>query len=90
MARIDFYEAGTTGIKEYTGFVQEAYNTQLYWPSVQPLYSRMRRSDPEISIVRNIFTSLARSVAFHWELPDKPSAGDKQAGEFADTLFDDV
>jgi hypothetical protein len=90
MTKITFYEQGTSGLQNYSGFIAEAYNTELRWPSVQPLYSRLRRSDPEVAVVRNIFTSLARSVSFRWELPDDPSDGDKQAQEFAETVFDDL
>jgi hypothetical protein len=90
MARIDMMESGTSGLKQFSGFVQEAYNRALYWPSVQPLYSRLRRSDPEISIVRNIFTSMARGVDIVWELPDNASDDDKKAQEFAEQVTRDM
>ena len=85
-----FDELGFSGLKEFSGYVEEAYSRELRWPTVSPLYSRMRRSDPEISVVRNVFTSLARSQTFRWELPDDPTPGDKAAQEFAETLFDDL
>lgn len=88
MPRYD--EQGLAGLKEYSGFIQEAYARELYWPSVEPLYSRIRRSDPEISIVRNIFQSLARSTAVKWELPDNASDADKKAQEFAQTVIEDI
>jgi hypothetical protein len=90
MAKIQFYEQGTSGLKAFTGFIEEAYNTELRWPSVQPLYSRMRRSDPEMTAVRNVFTTLARSVSFRWEGPDTPTAGDSEALDFANTIWEDI
>jgi hypothetical protein len=59
MAKIDYREYGTPGLEAHYGFIQQAYHTDLTWPTVQPLYSRLRRSDPEVSIVRNLFVTLA-------------------------------
>lgn len=86
----NYDEIGKSGLKEFSGYVQEAYNRELTWPSVQPLYSRLRRSDPEIAAVRQVFTALARSVAFHWELPDDANDADKAAAEFGETVLDDL
>ena len=33
----DSRETGELGLKQYGGFVNEAYNTSLYWPEVQPI-----------------------------------------------------
>lgn len=85
-----YNEYGYTGLEQYSGFVNEAYNTALTWPGVQPLYSRLRRSDPEITVVRNLFSTLARSVSFRWEGPENPSAGDNAALEFAESILDDL
>ena len=83
-------ETGYSGLKEYSGYVQEAYHTALNMPACQPLYSRMRRSDPEVSVVRQVFAALARSVSMHWEAPDDPAPADTEAQEFADTVLDDI
>lgn len=83
-------EIGTAGLKTYSGYVQEAYHAELHWPSVQPLYSRMRRSDPEISVVRNVFQALARSVKLEWQLPDDASEDDKRAQEFGEQVLNDM
>ena len=91
MAKIDLFgETGTTGLKSMMGYVEEAYHADLRWPAVQPLYSRLRRSDPEISIVRQVYTALGRGVRFHWELPDNPSDDDQRAQEFAQSVLEDL
>jgi hypothetical protein len=90
MAKIILYEQGTSGVTEYGGFIQQAYNKTLRWPSVQPLYARLRRSDPEVSAVRQIFTSLIRGAAIRWDGPDDPTPGDEAALEFANTLGEDL
>ena len=50
-------------LKAYGGFVNEAYNSSLFWPTVAPLYSRIRTSMPEIVMVTRAFTAWARSIA---------------------------
>lgn len=90
MSKPGMNEIGTTGLKEFMGYVEEAFHQDLKWPGVQPLYSRLRRSDPEISMVRHIFSSLARSVDLQWQLPDDPNDAEKAAGEFGDQVLDDM
>jgi len=83
-------EIGTAGLQAYMGYVEEAYHRELHWPGVQPLYSRMRRSDPEMAIVRNVYQALARAVKLEWELPDDASDDDKRAQEFGEQMLQDI
>lgn len=83
-------EIGTSGITAWAGYIRQAYHSELRWPEVYPLFDRLRRSDPEISITRTVFNSLIRSVSFEWQLPDKPSSDDKRAQEFGDEVLDDM
>ena len=52
-----FAEIGSSGLEAWSGFIREAYHADLQWPKVQPLFSRIRRSDPELTIVRTIVIS---------------------------------
>ena len=91
MANIDLMqEIGSQGLKTTMGFVNEAYHHELRWPTVQPLYSRLRRSDPEISIVRQVYAALARGIKLRWELPDNANDAEKRAAEFAETVLEDA
>ena len=85
-----FGEIGTSGLQAHMGYVQEAYHAELHWPQVQPLYSRMRRSDPEIAIVRNVYQALVRSVSLEWQIPDDASDDDKRAQEFGEQVLADL
>lgn len=89
-AKIMLFEAGSSGLKEMMGFVNEAYNTQLYWPAVAPLYARLRRSCPEIVMVRNSFTAWARNISLICDLPDEPTDDDKAYQEFIYQACDDM
>jgi len=79
---IKFFEAGTSGLKEFSGFVTEAYNSQLFYPQVAPLYARLRTSMPEMRMVSNAFTSWSRSISPVVDLPDDPTDDDKRYQDF--------
>ena len=86
----EWIEIGQSGIHQAEGFVSEAYNAELNWPGVQPLYNRIRRSDPEVTIVRNGLSALVKRMTAHWELPDNANDDEKAAQEFGEEVMDDV
>ena len=88
--RIVFNEAGTSGLKQFSGFVNEAYNAQLFWPTVQPLYSRLRRSMPEMVMIRQAFTAWARNTSPQVDLPDDATDDDKRYQEFIYSDFENM
>lgn len=88
--RIVFNEVGTSGLKEFSGFVSEAYNAQLFWPAVQPTFARLRRSMPEIVMIRQAFTSWARNTSPQIDLPDDATDDDKRYQEFIYTDFENM
>jgi hypothetical protein len=91
MAKEIYQELGATGLEHWGGYVQEAYNAKLYWPSVQPLYSRLRRSDPEVVMARNIFQALASEVELKWDLQtDEPTSDDLKAQEFGTQVLEEL
>lgn len=88
--RIVFVEAGSPGIKEWTGFINEAYNASLTYPACIPTYQRLRRSMPEIVSIARAFTSWGRHVQLVVDLPDKPTDDDKKYKDFIDSVFDEI
>jgi len=85
-----FEEIGSSGLDAWYGFVYQAYNADLYWPGVYELYNRLRRSDPEVTITRQIFGTVASGVRIEPDLPDKPSDDDKRFQEFYSEVIDDL
>lgn len=83
-------EKGTSGLKEFYGFVSEAYNAQLYWPQVSTLYSRLRTSCPEMVMIGRAFTAWARNVAPVVDLPDGPTDDDKRYQDFLLSEFENM
>lgn len=83
-------ELGTESLNRFQGFIKEAYTHQLTWPTAQPLYNRIRRSDPEIAVVRNLFSAMTRRLSVSWELPDDANDDEKRARDFAETVLVDM
>lgn len=88
----DFTERGDSGVSRMMGYIQEAYTKDLYWPAAGKEYERMRRSDPEISIIRSIFSSLASAVNLEWQINgvETPNAQEQAALEFAKSVTDEI
>lgn len=91
----EFDEVGTPGLSVFGGYIMQAYNAKLMWPSCEPLYSRIWRSDPETAIVRTLFNALTGQQRLTWELPqddkdDDPSPDDQAMLDFAQSLTDDI
>lgn len=92
-----FEEVGTPGLDMYSGWVNKAYNTELFWPGVEPLYSRIWRSDPEVTVVRTLFEAWASGLDVTIELPENVggrevpiTSADKKAQEFGYSVLDDI
>lgn len=84
-------EIGSVGLDVWSGFISEAYNAKLEWPTCYPLFNRIRRSDPEIAIVRQLFTALARRVQFRFEPGvEDPGEADELAVTFGNEALDDL
>lgn len=75
-------EKGTSGLKEWSGFVSEAYNAALHWPNVSTLYTRLRTSCPEMVMIGRAFTAWARNVELQCDLPENPTDDDKRYQDF--------
>jgi hypothetical protein len=83
-------EVGSPGLDIISGFIRAAYSAELTWPTVFPIYNRIRRADPEVGgIVRPTYNLLARRTTLDVLLPDKPSSDDQRAGEFLSQVLDD-
>ena len=83
-------ELGTSGLKSQGGFVSEAFNTSLQWPQAYPIFNRLRRSTPEIVMIRNAFTAWARNISMTVTLPEEPTDDDKKYRDFVISVFDDM
>lgn len=88
--RIIMNEMGTSGLKETMGFVSEAYNKALYWPTVAPLYARLRTSMPTMVMVARAFAAWSKSVKPYVDLPENPTDDDKRYQEFIEQDVDNM
>jgi len=85
-----FGETGTQGLEEYDGFISEAYNTKLFWPGCYDDYNRIRRSDPEITLARQGFITMARQVTLDVELHDDANDAERKYQDFLREVLDDI
>ena len=91
-------EIGTTGLSTYGGWIDQAYIHELTWPAVAPTYARIWRSDPEVTIARNLYGALAGKVTVSWEFPEergnkelpKPTKADEELLDFLYSNNDDM
>lgn len=83
-------EIGSSGIKANHGFISEAYNHQLYWPNVAPIYHRIRTSTPEIVMVVRAFSTWGRNITPVVELPKDPTDDDKRYRDFIYSDFENM
>lgn len=92
-------EIGSSGLQAYSGFITKAYVSELFWPSAEPIYSRIWRSDPEVTIVRHLFSAWAGKLSPEWIVPEvkgpdgeplPPSDDDRAAAYFANTAMEDI
>lgn len=93
MADNKFSEIGTSGLNVDYGFVSEAYNNKLYWPTCAPLYNRIWRSDPEVTIARTVIEAFASKQDLYFETPQsdaQPTDDDERAVEFGNQVLDDM
>lgn len=94
----EFEEPGSSGLKGWGGWIQEAYRTELQWPGVESEYSRLWRSDAELTIQRVIHGSWAASLSPRFELPvasdvgedAQPTDDDQRALDFANQCLEDI
>ena len=80
--RIVFNEAGSSGLKEAGGFVQEAYHPQLYYPQCYPVFHKIRTSMPTMVMVGRTYSAWSKNITIKIDLPDNPTDDDKRYQEF--------
>lgn len=93
-----FDEIGTPGIEVYSGYISQAYTADLYWPQCVPIYDRIYRADPEVTISRVLFSAWGGKLGLTCELPEDvggvemgdPTDDDKRALEFSFSVMEDI
>jgi len=84
------HASGSTGLNEAMGFIQEAYNANLFWPKVFKTYDKLRRSMPEMVMVRTAFAAWAKNVSPVVDLPSGATDDDKRYKDFLESDFENM
>jgi hypothetical protein len=86
-------EIGTSGLRAYAGYITEAYQAKLQWPTCADEYNRMWRSDPEIGIARTVLQAFGAKLSLYFETPEgetAPTSDDQRAADFANQVLEDI
>lgn len=91
-------EIGDIGLSTLASWINEAHTAELRWPQCIPLFNRIWRSDPEVTIARNLLSAWASGIEISAEIPvdvisedDVPiSEDDEKARDFLSTVLDDM
>lgn len=89
----NFKELGTPGLESWGGWIRQAYNNSLYWPSVAPLYDRIWRSDPEVAVARLVLESMTSDLDVKFDLDPgikNPTSDDYAAVDFGNEVLNDI
>lgn len=87
---INYDQLGDVGLHQWSGYISEAYNAELYWPGCARLYKRLRRADPEVSVVRGLFGTLSRKAELYFETPEDATPAEVEAAEFGMSVLADM
>jgi len=87
--RIPLPGVGTSGLKAYSGFVHEAYNSLLYYPQAASIYARLR-SNPTMTMVWRTFQAWGKQIEPAVDLPEKPTDDDKKYQDFILSDFENM
>lgn len=88
-------EFGILGLEGIYGVIQSAYTSELYYPHVMPIYNRIRRADPEVGIVRAVYSALAGQVDIKFRAEgenedDDPLPVELEAADFGNQVLEDL
>lgn len=82
-------EIGATGLRRYSGVVQEEFLRQLSGPQAIRVYREMRENDPVVGAILFAVEMLIRQVSWRVE-PASDSNEDLEAAEFLRSCMDDM
>lgn len=88
-----FQEVGSVGLNAWGGIINDAYNRELYWPDVAPVYNRIFRSDPEASVARIVLDAMAAKLTMKFVVHptvEHPTDDDNKAIDFGNQVLDDM
>lgn len=78
-------EIGQTGLRAFSGIIQEEIIPELAWPRSTKVYKEMRLNDPTIGAMLYAIEMTIRKV--EWKVKDN---GDSEKTKYVDTLFGDM
>jgi hypothetical protein len=84
-----FGEIGVSGLKVFSGYLNEEYQQELRGQQAVKIYRQMSETDPVVNAVLTAIVLILRAVDWRVE-PSNDSAPAEQEAEFARSLLDDM
>lgn len=89
-AELPFLELGTSGLRQYGGYIREEFLTELSGPRGMRKYREMAQNDAIVGAVLYAIEQMVRRVAWRVEPADETTAALTMADTVRGMLFDDL
>ncbi len=84
-----FTSRGTTGLRNYGGWIHEEFLPELKWPHAGAIYQEMADNDPVVGSILFLAEMLIRGTLWDVE-PASTSTADKECANFVKECMDDM
>lgn len=88
--KISFDEVGKKESESTLAMIRAAIKADFSYPTCYDEFDRIRRTQPEVAMVRALYTSTARDVSLHYELPENATPDDEEFTEFLNSVLEDI
>lgn len=83
-------ELGTTGLKQYSGYVREEFIRELKGRRAAKIYREMRDNDSVVGAIMFVVEMLLRGVSFYIEPANNTDRDALEAADFVQSCLDDM
>jgi len=87
---VQFEEKGSSTQSAWGTLISGIVNTDFSWPECWEEFDTIRRTNPEITIVRMLYTSTARDVKLKYEPVEDATPEDEEFTEFLNSCLADI
>ncbi len=87
---VEFVEKGSSTSSAWGTLISSIANTDFSWPEIWEEFDEIRRTNPEVTIVRMLYTSTARDVNLKYEPPADFTPEDEEFTDFLNSCLADI
>jgi len=87
---VKFEEVGKSGNSQWGSLIRSILESDFTWPECWEEFDKIRRTNPEVSVVRMLYTSTAREVDLKYEPPEDATPEDEEFTDFLNSCLADI